>query len=315
MLRNKNLIPLILLWISYLIPAESTGQTPLDELMMPKQDLCILVNYEFGKFDQYWEGEELRKNGTIATVQRRTGLVMAAYGITDKLDMYLGLPFVQTNSTIPNGGKFAGTSGLQDLSTGFKYKILDKKTEKHQLSLLASTMFSFPVSNYLSDYQPYSLGLKTPQLAWRILGHYQLPNGLYGRAVAGYVWKGYTKAEREYYYNNGSYFTPWMDVPNSINFDLTVGKWFLQNSLRVEATLSTQNSVSGDDIRAYNAPQPTNKVDFMRLGGFAHYYFPKINGLGVLGYWNQVIDGRNMPEISTWGLGVTYQFGLKKLNQ
>lgn len=129
MLRNKNLIPLILLWISYLIPAESTGQTPLDELMMPKQDLCILVNYEFGKFDQYWEGEELRKNGTIATVQRRTGLVMAAYGITDKLDMYLGLPFVQTNSTIPNGGKFAGTSGLQDLSTGFKYKILDKKTE------------------------------------------------------------------------------------------------------------------------------------------------------------------------------------------
>ncbi len=310
-LENKIWISISFLLCLHLISQSAFGQTPLDELMMPKQDVCILVNYEFGKFDQYWEGEVLRKNGTIATVQRRTAMVMAAYGITDQLDFYLGLPYVQTNSTIPNGGKFAGTSGLQDLSTGLKYQILDKRTEKRQVSLLASAMLSVPVSNYLSDYQPYSLGLKTPQLAWRLLGHYQLARGFYARAVAGYSWKGYTKAEREYYYNNGSYFTPWMDVPNSINFDLSLGKWFWQNSLRVEATLSTQSSTSGDDIRAYNAPQPTNKVDFTRLGGFAHYYFQNLKGLGVLGYWNQVVDGRNMPEMSSWGMGVTYQFGIK----
>lgn len=287
------------------------AQSPLDELLMPKNEICFLVNYGYGQFDQYWEGDFLRENQTIATVQRRTAMVMAAYGINDKLDAYLGLPYVSTNSTIPNGGKFAGASGIQDLSVGLKYQGYEATLGKGRLSLFGSLLFSTPASNYLSDYQPYSLGLGTPQLAWRALGHYELNEGFYTRLVIGYLWRGYTKAEREYYFNEGSYYTPWMDVPSSWNIDLTVGKWFLERSLRFEISYRNQNATSGDDIRAYNAPQPTNQVDFSRLGGFAHYYFPQVKGLGVLASINQVVSGRNAPKMTSFGVGVTYQFSLK----
>lgn len=286
------------------------GQSPTDELMMPAKEICFLANYEYGQFDHYWEGDLLRTNGTIATVQRRTAMLMAAYGITSKLNVYLGIPHVSTNSTLPNGGKFAGATGIQDLGIGLKYEAVKKASKNGELTIQGSVNFSSPASNYLSDYQPYSLGIGAPQLACRAIAHHRWNSGLYLRAVGGYTWKGYTKAEREYYYNDGSYFTPWMDVPSSWNFQAALGKWFFQNSLRIEVTYGSQISTSGDDIRAYNAPQPTNRVNMNQVGGFAHYYFRSVKGLGVLGYFSQVVDGKNAPRITSFGGGVTYQFQL-----
>lgn len=288
------------------------AQSPTDELMMPKHEICFLGNYEYGQFDEYWEGSFLRTNGTIATVQRRTAFLMAAYGLTSKLNFYAGIPVVSTNSTYPNGGRFAGAKGFQDYSIGLKYKVFQKDFEKSEFSAFASLNFSNRASDYLSDYQPYSLGLGTPQLAWRGVFHYKLESGVYFRGGGAFVWKGYTKAEREYYYNDGSYYTPWMDVPNSWNYELTLGKWIKGHALRVELNYMGQRSTSGDDIRAYNAPQPTNQVHMDRVGVFAHYYFQKFKGLGVLASFNQVINGENAPKMSSLGAGVTYQFSLLK---
>ncbi len=286
------------------------AQTPTDGLMMPKGNICFLLNYEYGQFDHYWEGETLRKNGTIAKVQRRTSLVMAAYGITNRLNAYVGLPFVSTNSTTPNGGKFAGTTGIQDLTLGLKYEAFRYQGEKGEWTAFGSVTFSTPVSNYLSDYQPYSLGIGAPQLAWRGLIEYEWNNGFYLRGNGGYIWKGYTEAERDYYYNDGSYFTSWMDVPSAWIYEAVVGKWFMDKSLRVELNYNSSISTSGDDIRAYNAPQPTNKVNMDCVGVFAQYFFKKPKGLGLVASYSRVIDGRNAPEMSSVNAGVTYQFGL-----
>lgn len=301
---------LILLCAGLGLSYQSLAQTPTDGLMMPKGDICFLLNFEYGQFDHYWEGETLRKNGTIAKVQRRTAMVMAAYGITKRLDVYAGLPYVSTNSTTPNGGKFAGTSGIQDLALGLKYEALRKKGEKGELTAFGSVLFSTPVSNYLSDYQPYSLGIGAPQLAWRALVAYEWNSGVYLRGHAGYIWKGYTEAEREYYYNDGSYFTSWMDVPSAWTYEAVVGKWFMNKSLRAELSYNSSRSTSGDDIRAYNAPQPTNKVDMDRVGVFAQYFFNKPKGLGLVASYSRVIHGRNAPEMTAISAGVTYQFGL-----
>ena len=288
----------------------TVAQTPTDGLMMPKGDICFLLNYEYGQFDHYWEGETLRKNGTIAKVQRRTTLVMAAYGITKKLDAYVGLPYVSTNSTTPNGGKFAGTDGIQDLSLGLKYEAFRREGKKGEWTAFGSVLFSSPVSNYLSDYQPYSLGIGAPQIAWRALVEYEWNNGFYLRGNGGYTWKGYTEAEREYYYNEGSYYTAWMDVPSAWTYEAVLGKWFMDKSLRVELNYNSSISTSGDDIRAYNAPQPTNKVNMDRVGAFAQYFFKKPKGLGLVASYSRVIHGRNAPEMTSISAGITYQFGL-----
>lgn len=299
----------------FLILANSSrvqSQTPGDQLMMPAGDICVLASYDFGSFDQYWEGDRLRENQTIATVQRTTLLPMAAIGIFKNLNLFVGTPYIKTESTEPNGGKFTGAQGFQDISIALKYQAVKLQIAQSEFSALASVGFSTPISNYLSDYMPYSLGFGAPELNWRGILHFKMNNGIYARASGAYLWRGYTEAERDYYYNNGSYYTAWMDVPSVWSIDGALGVWLLDNSLRVEINYMALKSTSGDDIRPYNAPQPTNKVNFDRAGIFAQYYLPFIKGLGLVAYHNRILDGLNTGKMNNTGAGLTYQFTFLK---
>jgi hypothetical protein len=99
-----------------------------------------------------------------------------------------------------------------------------------------------------------------------------------------------------------------MNVPNAVNFHGALAYWFLENKLRVEATFQSLNCLSGDDIRSYNAPQPTNKMEITQIGTWVQYYIKGEQGLGTLAYVNHTIAGRNMGKFTTLGLGITYQF-------
>lgn len=291
----------------------SNAQTPSDGLMMKSRRACLLASYDFGKFNQYWEGSLLRENQTIQTVHRNTALPMVAVGIFDKLNFYVGAPYVSTRSTVPNGGKFAGVKGFQDIYLGFKYQILNKKMENgNTFSALATIGFSTPMTNYLSDYMPYSLGFGAPELSYRGILQYEFEKSIYVRGAAAYLWRGYTEAERDYYYNNGSYYTSWMDVPSAWSFEGIVGAWLFNKSLKVELSYVGLKSTSGDDIRPYNAAQPTNKVQWDRVGLSAQYYVEQVKGLGILAYHTRVVNGRNTAKINNFGVGITYQFNYLK---
>ena len=284
------------------------AQTPSDALMMKQRESCLAVIYDHGSFDEYWEGENLRKNETIATVTRMSINSMIAIGIMDKLNFYAGVPYVKTESSNPNGGKFEGQHGFQDLSLAIKYEILNKQMGKGKLALFASSGYSTPITNYLSDYRPYSIGNGTNEISLRGIAQYRMDMGLYVRTTGGFLFRGETKAERDYYYNNGSYYTPWMDVPNAWELNAVVGLWLLDNSLKFELNYYGLKSTSGDDIRRYNAAQPTNKVEFDQAGVLVQYYIKPLKGLGVLAYYSSMFDGRNMGKFSTIGGGLTYQF-------
>ena len=58
---------------------------------------------------------------------------MVAYGVIKNLNIYVGVPYVSTRSTEPNGGKFAGAKGFQDLGIAVKYQALRKKTSGGEL--------------------------------------------------------------------------------------------------------------------------------------------------------------------------------------
>lgn len=49
-----------LLFFVLSLGSQVQAQTPTDELMMPSKKACAFVGYEFGSFDQYWEGSTLR---------------------------------------------------------------------------------------------------------------------------------------------------------------------------------------------------------------------------------------------------------------
>lgn len=284
------------------------AQTPSDATMMEQRESCIALTYDRGSFDEYWEGTYLRKNETVATVTRTTITPMIAIGLHAKLNFYIGVPYVKTESSEPNGGLLQGTKGFQDLSLALKYEIMQRDIGKGKLAVLAAGGFATPITNYLSDYRPYSLGNGTNEWSIRGIIQYKLKMGLYARIAGGHLFRGQTKVERDYYYNNGSYYTPWMDVPSAWEYNAAIGMWLLQNSLKLEASYYAQNSTSGDDIRKYNAPQPTNKVNFGQAGFSVQYYIKGVKGLGVLAYGSQMFSGRNMGKFTNIGGGLTYQF-------
>jgi hypothetical protein len=302
---NLNLKLLgFLLW-SLAIVNLSFSQTPVDGLMMPKGEICVAVIYEDANWDKYWEGTYLRTNGNIGTFNKKMLMPMIVGGITDRLNFIISLPYVKTSAT---DGQLTGVEGLQDFSLSLKAQLVDKSMGSGKLMVFSNLSFSTPASNYLSDYMPFSLGLGANELGIRATGQYELDKGPYVRGSIAYLHRGTTEVERDYYYQDGSFYTSTMDVPDALHAQLALGSWFLQKKLRVEATLTTFRCASGDDIRAYNSPQPTNKVDFDQVGGFAQYYFKKDGGLGVIAYYNHMFSGRNMGQFSGFGLGLTYQF-------
>lgn len=283
----------------------SYAQTPMDGLMMPKGKICIAVIYEDANWDHYWERTSLRTNGNIGNFNRKMLIPMIVGGITDKINVIVSLPYVKTTAT---GGQMTGVEGIQDFGLSLKAQLIDKALGQGKLMIFSNLSFSTPASDYLSDYMPFSLGFGADELGIRGIGQYELEKGPYVRGSAAYLHRGTTEAERDYYYQEGSFYTATMDVPDAINAQVALGSWLLDKKLRVEATLTLLRSASGDDIRTYNAPQPTNKVDFDQVGVFAQYYFKKDGGLGVLAYYNHMFSGRNMGQFSGFGLGMTYQF-------
>jgi hypothetical protein len=302
---KKFLLALSLLVSSCLL---LSAQTPSDAIMMKQRESCFALIYDQGSWDHYWEGSDLRVNGNVGTLTRRMIMPMIAIGLHDKLNLIIAAPHVKTESKEPNGGYLHGASGFQDFGISLKAQVFEKMIGTSKVTLLTNIGYSTPLSNYLSDYAPYSLGYGASEFSLRGIGQFKAQNGIYFQAAFAHLWRGQTEIERDYYYNNGSYYSNMMDVPNALNYNAALGIWLFDNSLKLEANYVAMQCTSGDDIRIYNAGQPTNKVETGQVGFSAQYYIKQAKGLGVMAYYTKTISGRNMGEFTNIGGGLTYQF-------
>ncbi|KEO72925.1 hypothetical protein [Anditalea andensis] len=302
---NKYFKSSIGLIVFYLCIKSAYAQMPWDEVKMGKGEVCIAMIYEHGVWNQYWEGNFLRKNDNIGTLTRQAGMVMVAAGLTERINLIAIVPYVATEAS---GGTQKGQSGLQDLNLSLKAELLKRRVGTGNITLLSNVSYATPMSQYLSDYAPFSIGFGAPELGLRGIAAYKLDNGLIFRSALAYLIRGQAEVERDYYYNNGSIYSQYMDVPNALNFHAAIGYWAMNNQLRLELTYMSLNCLSGDDIRPYNSGQPTNKTEVEQIGSWVQYYINGRKGLGVLAYYNQVIGGRNIGKNATLGIGITYQF-------
>jgi hypothetical protein len=96
-------IPVLALMLLGLTVQPLQAQTPSDAILMETWEACFAGLYEFGRFDRYWEGETLRENETIATVQRQAGTLAGILGLPGNVNLLVGGSYVSTRSTEPNG--------------------------------------------------------------------------------------------------------------------------------------------------------------------------------------------------------------------
>jgi hypothetical protein len=306
---RPKIILIFSLVIFFLFTNLLKAQTPADALLMQKNELCIALMYQHDSWDKYWEGTLLRDNQNIGVLTRNTILPMLAYGITNKFNIIASLPYVTTEAS---GGQMVGASGLQDFSIFAKYAPYELKKESGSLSTFVTGGFSLPVTPYLSDYMPFSLGLGTQEFSLRGIAKYEHKTGIYLRGSYAYLHRTTTEAERDYYYADGSYYTTTMNVPNASNAEIALGGWLFNKSFQLEAGYVTQTSFSGDDIRRQNAGQPTNKMDMATINGRVRYFPSVLKGMSIMIGYTDVLSGRNVGKSTVISGGLTYQFMLKK---
>ena len=282
------------------------AQSPTDGHMMPKGQLCVLGQYTNSSWDHYWEASRKRDNLNLGKVSTHSALLIANYGITRKLNVLLGLPYVWTSSDV---SYITGQKNFQDAALFVKYQALEIPLGNGQFKIQATGGASTPVSNYTPDLMPFSIGLHTPTASLRAILHYISEPGFYVTAQAGHTWRGNTTIDHFGYLFDSQFIeSDIMPVPNLFDYSARLG--YIKPRLQAEIWYDAFTGLSGDDIRYNEAPQASNKMRASQIGVFGKYFILK--RLGILASFSQVLNGRNVGQSQTWTVGATYFFNLNE---
>ncbi len=302
----KNILTITMITGSIAMTGSASAQTDLDAIMMNKQQTCHGFTYDYSSWDHYWEGTFKRDNQNLGTVSTQMLMYMGAYGITNNLNVLVGVPYVWTKAS---AGTLHAVDGLQDLSLFVKWKPLTKTFGKNQFSLITVGGFSTPLSNYVIDYLPLAIGLGSTNLTARGIIDYRRGN-FTATGSAAYIWRSNVDIDRPAYFDTEQHNTTEVEMPNVAFYQLRTG--YRGHYLIAEALLTNMTTLGGFDITKNNMPFPSNRMNSTSVGGYVKYTIKKIKELSLIGSANFVVAGRNVGQSTTYGAGIYYAFYVGK---
>jgi hypothetical protein len=302
----RNILAAATLIIGITLPAVICAQTDIDAIMMNKKQFCEGFTYDHSSWDHYWEGTFKRDNENLGTVTTQSIMYMANYGITDKLNVMAAAPYVWTKAS---EGTLHGLHGVQDLSVFVKWKPVTKKIGKNQFSLFAIGGFSTPLSNYVIDFLPMSIGLGSRNLMARGMIDYRRARfTVTGSAM--YVRRSNVKLDRDSYYDTELHLTDELKMPDAALYQLRTG--YRGRYLIAEALLTNWTTLGGFDITKNNMPFPSNRMNATMVGVNIKYTLKSFTNLSLLAGGNYTVAGRNMGQSTTFNAGAFYAFYFSK---
>lgn len=270
------------------------AQTDMDAIMMGKNRLCIGPMYSYSNWKNYWEGTLKRDNLNLGTLSTQTFSVMGNYGITSKLNLLFNVPYVKTKAS---AGTMKGMQGLQDLSLFVKWMPLEKEMMGGVFSVYGIAGASVPLTNYVADYLPLSIGLRSKTASARLMADYQT-GSIFVTASGTYVLRDNIKIDRTAYYTTEMHFTNEVNIPNGGNLNVRAG--FRNERLIAEAVLNSWKTFGGFDISRNNMPFPGNRMNATTVGAnFKYVLLPKHHEVSLVAGGNTTVAGRNMGQSAT----------------
>jgi hypothetical protein len=282
------------------------SQTDLDAIMMNKNQFCNGFMYGYSSWDNYWEGTLKRNNLNLGTVSTQSITYMANYGITDNLNVMVMAPYVWTKAT---AGTLMGLKGVQDISALVKWRAVNKKMGKHKIQLFAIGGVSTPLTDYVVDFQPMSIGLGSTNAIIRGMADYQWKKWT-ATISAAYIRRSNVTLDRPSYYDTEMRLTDEVKMPDAAQYQLRMG--YRGKYLLAEALLTNWKTLGGFDITRNNMPFPSNRMDATMVGVTFKYTLPVYTNLSFLAGSNYTIAGRNMGQALAFNGGIFYQFYFSK---
>lgn len=292
----------ILLMLLIPVSLQLHAQTDLDAIMMSKKNFCGGFMYNRSSWTDYWEGSLKRDNRNIGRFTSQMAGVMGNYGVSGKLNLLFSLPYV---SNKVSGGTLIGRQGLQDLSLFVKYMPVEKPLGPGTFSVYAIGGVSLPVSDYVADYLPLSIGLRSRTATLRLMADYQVSHW-FATVSGSYVFRDNISIDRNAYYTNEMHYTNEVFMPDVFSANFRTG--YRSNRLIAELVFDNWTTLGGFDIRRNDMPFPGNRMNMNRIGINSKYTFSKPAGLSVITGGDYVLSGRNMGQSAGVHGGVFYIF-------
>jgi hypothetical protein len=288
--------------VLYCLSAQSLkAQTDMDAIMLKKNVLCAGAMYSISSWKDYWEGDFKRNNQNLGTVSTEMYTIMGNYGITDKLNFLFSLPYVRTKTS---KGTLKGMKGVQDLSLMLKWMPYVKRIGKNDIiSVFGIGRASLPVTNYVADFLPVSIGMRSKTLGLRAMVDYQ-HGKLFATASAAYTYRSNIEIDRNAYYTTEMHYTNEVDMPDVSGYNLRAG--YRSKTWIAEGVFENMTTLGGFDIRKNDMPFPSNKMNITQAGVNVKYTMTAVKGLELTGGARYALSGRNMGQATTVYGGVFY---------
>lgn len=285
------------------------GQTDVDGLMMAKRNLCGGLIYGYSSWNHYWEGSKLRDNANLGTVSSQSISAMVNYGIATNLNVIAMAPWISNQAS---KGTLIKQSGFQDISLLIKYQFLSKTVFGLDVSAVALAGGSMPLTNYVADYLPLSIGMQSKNAMGRILVDVQKGHW-FGTASTSYMKRSNVTIDRTAYYTTEMIYSNQVAMPDVFGYNIRAG-WRDGADLVAELVLERMNTLGGYDMRINEMPFLSNYMESTRLGLNFKLPIPKTNGLSLVTSGMITVAGRNMGKASQITGGFVYQadFGKKE---
>lgn len=298
----RRLRPLMMLACGMFALTRLSAQTEVDGIMMSKNNFCTGFMYSYSSWDHYWEGKRKRDALNFGDVSTQMIGWMGNYGITDKLNVMAGVPYVKTKAS---AGTFHGVDGIQDLSVSVKYKAWEKQVLKGRLALIGVAGFSVPVTNYVADYLPLAIGLRSNTGTLRVIADFERKR-FFITGAAAYVLRSNITIDRNQYYTTELHNTNKVEMPDMANFHVRLG--YRGRTIGAEAVFSNMTTLGGYDIPRNNMPFPSNRMN-ATTGGIGLKCNPRaLPGLSVMAGAGYVFKGRNVGQSTMFNGGLFYVF-------
>ncbi|HQY12621.1 MAG TPA: hypothetical protein PK133_10430 [Ferruginibacter sp.] len=296
---------LLLLFISGTFLQRSFAQTDIDGLMMQKNFFCVGPTAGYSSFKNYWEGTLKRDNLNMGRVSATNFMIMGNYGITNRLNVLFGLPYIKTKAS---AGQMAGQKGLQDLSLWVKWVGYEKHIAKGDLQAIIIGGYSTPVSNYSPDILPLSIGLHSRAATIRLMADYQRGHW-FGTASYSYVARNNVKLDRYTYYTTEMHYSNEVRMPDASQWNFRAG--YRSEVLIAELVFNKWTTLGGFDIPRNGMPFVSNKMNATSIGINAKYETP-LNGLSIVANGSTTLAGRNVGQSTGFNAGIFYIFDLSR---
>ncbi len=287
---------------------KASGQTETDAIMMNRNQFCNGLIYTHSCWDHYWEGTLKRDNQNLGTITTQSVMYMANYGIRDNFNIIVGAPYVWTKAS---AGTLHGMNGVQDIFLFVKWRPVTKSFGKNKISLFVVGGISTPLTDYVIDFLPMSIGLGTTNLSGRaIVDYHHQGTKLFATGSATFIRRSNVELDRTGYYTTEGVLSNEVEMPNAASYNFRAG--YRGKYLIAEAQLVNWTTLGGFDITRNNSPFPSNRMNSTAVGVDFKYTVKRHTNLAVVGGLSYTIAGRNVGQALTFNGGIFYAFYFSK---